>query len=82
MRITVPVTITVEVEFDMTEEEAATFQDGQDLGLENLTRSTRRAVAECLHQNTGMGLTDDMVEYVTDETGWCIRGLSLSTDAT
>lgn len=81
MRITVPVMITVEVEFDMTEEEAATFQDGQDLGLENLTRSTRRAIQECLHQNTGMGLTDDLVEYITDETGWCISSLSLNTGA-
>ena len=77
MRITVPVTINVEVDFDMTDEEAASYQGGEDLGLENLTRSTQRAVAECLHQNAGTGLLDDMVEFVTDETGWCITNLNM-----
>jgi len=77
MRITVPVTINVEVDFDMTEEEAAAFQSGEDLGMENLVRSTGRAIAECLHQNAGMGLADDMVEFVTDETGWCITNLNM-----
>jgi hypothetical protein len=77
MKITVPVTINVEVEFDMTDEEAATFLDGEDLGMVNLTTSTRRAISEALHQDTG--LVDDMVEYITDETGWCINSLSMET---
>lgn len=82
MKITVAVTITVEVEFDMTPEEAASFQDGEDLGLENLTRSTQRAIQECLRQNDEpvLALADSMVDYITDETGWCIHALRLSTD--
>lgn len=77
MKITVPVTINVEVEFDMTDEEAATFLDGEDLGMVNLFKSTQRAVGEALHQTTG--LVDDMVEFITDETGWCISNLSMET---
>lgn len=80
MRVTIAVPVRVEIEFDMTEEEAAAFQDGQDLGLENLQRSAGRGITSALHHNGGMGLTDDMVEFVTDETGWCIRSLSMQTD--
>lgn len=72
MKITVPVTVSVEIDFDMTEEEAASYRGRE---LENLTHKAKQAVAECLHQNAGTGLADDMVEFVTDETGWCVSGL-------
>jgi hypothetical protein len=77
MRITVPVTINVDVEFDMTEEEAACYQDGQDMGLTNLINGTKRAIANTLHGSEGM--IDEMVDAISDETGWCINGLTMET---
>lgn len=80
MRVAITVPITVQIEFDMTEEEAAAFQSGEDPGLEKLTRTTQGAIQDAIHQNAGMGLADDMVDLITEETGWCIRSLSMQTE--
>ena len=80
MKITVPVTVNINIEFDMTPEETVCYQDGQDLGLENLARSTKEAIEHCLRErDVGQDLMDDMVEQITDRTGWSIYGLSLTT---
>ena len=75
MKISVPVTITVEVEFDMTPEEAASYLDGDDLGLVNLKHSTTKAIQDALHADPD--LADDMVERITDNTGWCLCAISM-----
>lgn len=81
MMITVTVPVSVTVELDMTDTEAACFQDGQDLGLENLRRSVARGVILSLHRAAEEeGMADDMVDAISDETGWCLRSLSLETD--
>lgn len=72
MRIKVPVTIEVEVDFDTEVDGVDAIQEIDRTAIE---RKSKDAIAECLHQNAGMGLADDMVEYITDETGWCINGL-------
>ena len=75
MRITVPVTLTVEVEFDMDEHEAACLSGESDPGQQHLIERTREAIQECLHDEPS--LADDMVERITNETGWCLRAFSM-----
>ena len=72
MKISVPVTLTVDVEFDMDRDECP----GEELpSPERLGELARQAVVDALHADDV--LMDDMVERITDGTGWCILGISM-----
>lgn len=74
MKITVPVTLFVDVEFDIDGEDLAEIQNDPNT---NLQAETDGVVRQWLYDNIN---PDDLVEYITDATGWCISGLSLTQD--
>lgn len=74
MKISVPVTLTVEVEFDLDQDgNGDTVLESHE--VEELMLRTREAIQDTLHAEPS--LADDMVERITDNTGWCLRSLSM-----
>lgn len=73
MRVCVPVTFYVEVEFDV---------DGEDLAeiagdAEYITRLQQHTAEGALKTVFDGTVVDEMVENITDTTGWCIQSLSI-----
>lgn len=68
MKITVP--LTIEIYFDIDEE------DLKDVDPKSLTEDAQYAALEVIHQDI---IADEIVEAITEHTGWCIRALALST---
>ena len=70
MQITYTIPVTFTVHLDTTEEEAAQLNDKW------LTEDAAKASRDCLHNDE---LMNQVVEVVTDATGWLVRGMSMTT---
>lgn len=63
MKISIP--IMVDVYFDIDEE------DQPEVDMDQVRKNTEQAIIEMID-------TDSMVDFITDETGWCIQGLAIT----
>ena len=70
MQITYTIPVTFTVHLDTTEEEAAQLNDKW------LTEDAAKASRDCLHNDE---LMTQIVDAVTDATGWCVQGMSMTT---
>lgn len=70
MKISVPVLMMVEVEFDTEVDGEVVIPDRDQLVIRS-----HKAVVDTLHASEE--LVDEMLERITDATGWCIQALSM-----
>lgn len=76
MKLSIPVTVVVDIELDISDDDVGDFDIKDPAVILAITEEAKEAIIGAINDTD---IADTMVENVTDNTGWCVKALSLTT---